>query len=857
MNTGKNRFATSCSDSQSTFLSCRVSWLINERNCCLSIIGCLVLLCASCATQKSATKARALEAGGDFKGAYDSVVAELRTSPKSKSLLEQKARLAELYAQDLLKKESGLSTNNLVERIQLLRLAAQLEPTSRDGITASLRALEERSAEIHRRADALIASTNVVEIVSGAEGLSDYVKADSDLHKKLIENGALISRVANLLTELARGEHLRETRKIALRCEQVWREESVKQVRGQIEARLEYAGVKAVIPPAPADASLGSQAVSCLIGALLAPGSSEGVQAYRQASKRLQEGFLPVAKVHVQGALSKDQRGALEAAILRLTADASFRFVSSTDTNISDLILVIGVTDAAYKLNGENRLVYSKFSAGSTQVPNPTYDSMAVQYQQMVENARSAEYAYASNPNIFNAIILGKVRRNVNDAAALLASTPRFRDVPVYQDYQVKQRDLLAECRFQAEARMFEGISGSNLCRMPIEDKEQFRFTETSDAHPSDVNGHANKRVPQDWAEDCLQKFLNNRLGDVARKVVGLYDEAVLTRAVETIARGREQLGVELALAWAMSSEDSRANQRGQVQSWFATTDLRDLHNSFHKACFGDDGASLDGFWTNMVNGVMTHLAGIVSQRNQKAAEAVSRANPIALRQSQTVLARPTEDASSRLLSDTTKPSTPRAHATPSIAAALRATVTVFTDRGSGSGFVISTNGFVVSNHHVIDDAKRVLVAGPDGKKTLASVADFNASRDLAVLKVAEGNWSAVQLGDVDGVGIGETVFAIGSPGGSEDTVLEQTVTRGVVSGIRGFPSEANPNINVEYIQTDAAINRGNSGGPLVNEAGKVIGVNNQKLIGRGVEGLSFAISVSELKKLFFRYLDE
>jgi serine protease Do len=157
----------------------------------------------------------------------------------------------------------------------------------------------------------------------------------------------------------------------------------------------------------------------------------------------------------------------------------------------------------------------------------------------------------------------------------------------------------------------------------------------------------------------------------------------------------------------------------------------------------------------------------------------------------------------------------------------------------------------------VIDGAKRVLVAGSDGKKTLAAVVDFNASRDLAILKVAEGNWIAVQLGDVDGIGIGETVFAIGSPGGSEDTVLDQTVTRGVISGIRGFPSEANPNIKVEYIQTDAAINAGNSGGPLVNEAGKVIGVNTQKLVGRGVEGLSFSISINEVKKLFFRYLDD
>jgi hypothetical protein len=88
---------------------------------------------------------------------------------------------------------------------------------------------------------------------------------------------------------------------------------------------------------------------------------------------------------------------------------------------------------------------------------------------------------------------------------------------------------------------------------------------------------------------------------------------------------------------------------------------------------------------------------------------------------------------------------------------------------------------------------------------------EFNASRDLANLKVADGNWIPVQLGDVDSISIGETVLAIGSPGGSEDAILEQTVTRGVVSSMRDIPSEANPNIMVAYIQTDAAINAGNN----------------------------------------------
>lgn len=185
----------------------------------------------------------------------------------------------------------------------------------------------------------------------------------------------------------------------------------------------------------------------------------------------------------------------------------------------------------------------------------------------------------------------------------------------------------------------------------------------------------------------------------------------------------------------------------------------------------------------------------------------------------------------------------------------LAATVTVFTDNGSGSGFAISTNGYFVTNQHVIAGASRVMIAGQDGKKISAEVVDSNEARDLAILKVAEGSWSPVQLGDMDDVEMGDSVFAIGSPGGV-DTVLDFTVTRGVVSSIREFPSAANPNINVQYIQTDAAINPGNSGGPLVNEAGKVIGVNSSKIVGVEQQGLGFAISVDEIKKLYFRYLN-
>jgi hypothetical protein len=101
-------------------------------------IGCLILLCTSCATQKVVKKSHDLEAQGDYKGAYTNIVEGLRASPKSEKLLTQKARISELYAQDLLRSASRLPTNDLPEKIQLLQSASQLECGGHDEITKTL-----------------------------------------------------------------------------------------------------------------------------------------------------------------------------------------------------------------------------------------------------------------------------------------------------------------------------------------------------------------------------------------------------------------------------------------------------------------------------------------------------------------------------------------------------------------------------------------------------------------------------------------------------------------------------------------------------------------------------------------------
>lgn len=163
--------------------------------------------------------------------------------------------------------------------------------------------------------------------------------------------------------------------------------------------------------------------------------------------------------------------------------------------------------------------------------------------------------------------------------------------------------------------------------------------------------------------------------------------------------------------------------------------------------------------------------------------------------------------------------------------------------QSSGSGVIISADGHILTNHHVIEGAREVRVVLADGSELPASIVNYDVFADLAVLK-ADGAMPAVApLGNSDQLKPGETVIAIGSPLGT----FKNTVTVGVVSGTGRMIDTGNGYVMEGLIQTDAAINQGNSGGPLVNLAGEVIGINTLIVRGGGMgsavaEGLGFAI---------------
>jgi serine protease Do len=160
--------------------------------------------------------------------------------------------------------------------------------------------------------------------------------------------------------------------------------------------------------------------------------------------------------------------------------------------------------------------------------------------------------------------------------------------------------------------------------------------------------------------------------------------------------------------------------------------------------------------------------------------------------------------------------------------------------RSLGSGFIISSDGYILTNNHVVEDADEIVVRMNDRRELVATVVGADPRSDLALLKVNGENLPIVKLGHSSTLKVGEWVLAIGSPFG-----FDYSVTAGIVSAIgRSLPTENNENY-VPFIQTDVAINPGNSGGPLFNLDGEVIGINSQIYTrSGGFMGVSFAIPV-------------
>ena len=171
---------------------------------------------------------------------------------------------------------------------------------------------------------------------------------------------------------------------------------------------------------------------------------------------------------------------------------------------------------------------------------------------------------------------------------------------------------------------------------------------------------------------------------------------------------------------------------------------------------------------------------------------------------------------------------------------------------GVGSGVIFKSDGYIVTNNHVINGAKELIVSLSDGRTMRGKVIGADEVTDLAVVKIDAKDLPTAEFADSDQIVVGEPAIAIGNPMGLE---FKGSVTSGVVSALNRTLD--NSDSRVKLLQTDAAINPGNSGGALVNADGEVIGINSVKLAASGVEGMGFAIPSNTVQSVIKELMDK
>ncbi len=510
-------------------------------------------------------------------------------------------------------------------------------------------------------------------------------------------------------------------------------------------------------------------------------------------------------------------------------------------------------------------------------MPNPDYDSLVVLYQQANENLQSAGNAYAATPNIFTGIALGSARRRANDIASELAETPRYREVPVYEEYQYKRTDFNFALRIRASYSLTDVKERFLLLQKEFETTGSVTRSAIQGAAPDDVNGLTDSSVDETESERVLTEFRRQKFAEFAGTICDIIGRLPLYRARDSVAAGLPEDAREQLLAYkflkGLPSQSILSTATNIIHQLGLTSVPEEIDRLLSEkdatgALAANSPLKPDRICKETAEPQVRlpdefgQLESVLDSWNPLVIEYTAKDTIIVQRAVEDDRSAVDENHSNQTSEAAVETSTnPRVSkvldAEQVVKMASPAVVVIRTAASTGSGFIISGNGYILTNAHVVRGSEDIKIEMGGGKVFFATVVDMLFAKDLALLKVDAQGLPFLPLGSIANVNVGEGVLAIGAPAPLATGVLQQTVTKGIVSSIRSLPSLANSNLQVQYIQTDAAINPGNSGGPLLNMVGQVIGINSQKVKEEGFQSLGFAIAIDEAKKAFADYFGQ
>jgi V8-like Glu-specific endopeptidase len=444
------------------------------------------------------------------------------------------------------------------------------------------------------------------------------------------------------------------------------------------------------------------------------------------------------------------------------------------------LILVSFSRPTVNVQRGKFRKVQSTYVAGTRTVPNPAYQQAEIIYDQANRNVNRIIAASQTNP--YAGFAMPRARKNLEQAAQLLASTPQYIEQQIRKDYSFTEFDETYQYQDKWKVAIVLPKYGMEFANRGTTRKSLTRMGQKG-MHEGDVwavrYGGPNKE------ESVIQEGMTESASTIAELITTPFVwQSVGDKSIENQATVAKKL---LARMYKITTPLPVTKTLQDVNA------LKSLPQSRREKMIS---AALAEFSPSLK---ATTVAAGTGGRNSSVQNTVG-------------------NIYERVL--------------PSV-------VTIMTESGHGSGFFVTENT-VVTNFHVISGENVVRILLQDKREILGRVKNFDPNLDLALIEaLAEHGPPALPLSAAP-PRVGEHVLAIGSPLRVE---LEGTLTDGLVSALRDTE-------NGVLIQTNAALNPGNSGGPLLNMRGEVVGINTLKLVKEGVEGLGFAVSAEEVKRI-------